>query len=390
MRDRFLTLIANRRSLTGEIGAWQSLADRINVGGRAQADWLASTTTTGIDATGRTYIAPGLAIRQDGYIRGVTVNVGGFGAGQVWKFKVYRYNSGTSNFDFVAEQAFTPAATGAVTVALAAPIAVQMGDVVGMFLPTVNARLRFSTPNSTIKTKVTSGDIGAGGDAFVTDSLSSQMDVDVLSNLPYLCVTGDSIPEGHNGAANWHGAMHNVALTATLPGGEPTSEIANQLRGLIGDGTVLQYQNFSLGSQIMSWVNTTGMPECVERKPKAIIVHCGINDVSLGTAWADVETALNGIKAQLLAGQILMIDEVLPWTAGSDAQAAAIRTLNAALAVWCAANGARLILCHDAMGQVRVSTGEIDDLLTAYNQGDGVHLSADGVAALAGIHKDVQ
>jgi hypothetical protein len=77
---------------------------------------------------------------------------------------------------------------------------------------------------------------------------------------------------------------------------------------------------------------------------------------------------------------------LLPWTNGSDGQAGTVRTWNANLAVWCAANGAHLIECHDPMGQVRISTGELDDMKTAYNQ-DGVHLSTVGVDALAQIIK---
>jgi lysophospholipase L1-like esterase len=81
-----------------------------------------------------------------------------------------------------------------------------------------------------------------------------------------------------------------------------------------------------------------------------------------------------------------LISEILPWTAGTDANAATIRSFNGSLATWCAANGATLVLCHDTMGMIRASTGEIDDLNTAYDY-DGVHLTATGVVKMAQIIK---
>lgn len=88
--------------------------------------------------------------------------------------------------------------------------------------------------------------------------------------------------------------------------------------------------------------------------------------------------------AALPAGTSLFVNEILPYTSGNDTQAATIRTLNANYATWCAENGATLIQCHDAMGQVRASTGELDDLATAYNH-DGAHLTTAGVDKLAEI-----
>jgi hypothetical protein len=71
----------------------------------------------------------------------------------------------------------------------------------------------------------------------------------------------------------------------------------------------------------------------------------------------------------------------MPWTAGNDAQAAVIRAFNVNYAAWCETNAASLIHCHDAMAQVRPSTGKLDDMKTTYNY-DGVHLTTAGLAAL--------
>ena len=153
----------------------------------------------------------------------------------------------------------------------------------------------------------------------------------------------------------------------------------------MGAGNSFEYQNMSLGSQTFAWVLSTGAPAAIAVQPRAILIHCGVNDIATARSWANVEADLDGIAA-LITTEDLWIDEILPWTNGSDGQAATVRTWNDNLATWCAANGAHLIACHDAMGQVRSGTGELDDLKTAYDQ-DGVHLSTAGVDALAQIIK---
>ena len=307
-------------------------------------------------------------------------------AGAAWKFKVFRYNTGTTLYDMVSESALVipNGIEQAYTVDLVTPLAVQMGDVPGVFIPASN-KIVTEVTAPPINFRYEAGDITTSH-AF-SQAAARSLELDLFGYSPFLVVTGDSVPEGHNGATSWHGPLHAVNPgTGSLPGGTVTSEIANQIRGLIGDGKLLEYQNLSLGSQTFAWVAATGIIAAHAALPNKIFILCGVNDVSTARIWADVETDLNTIKTTLTTDK-LYISEILPWTAGSDAQAATIRTWNAALAAWCAANSATLIVCHDAMGQIRVSTGEIDDLLAAYDQ-DGVHLSTAGVAALAGLWKN--
>ena len=323
-------------------------------------------------------------MRQDCLIQQIAVNVL-LASGAAWKFKVFRWNAGTSLYDFVAQQSFTPV-NGANTITIAPPIAAQVGDLVGVFLPgSTNENKRYSSHSNNIGEVYTAGDISASN-AFASAVPTTDGELDVLGYAPYLAVTGDSISEGHGGAAAWHSGLHDTAAQ-TLPGGEPTSEPTNQLRDLIGNGSVLEYHNLSLGSQTFAWVAATGVPACILVKPHTILIHCGVNDIATGRTWANVLANLATILAAVNAASPvpqLLIDEILPWTAGSDAQAATVRAFNANLAAWCAANGAKLVSCHDQMGQVRPATGKLDDLLTAYDQ-DGVHPTAAGVNALADI-----
>jgi hypothetical protein len=84
----------------------------------------------------------------------------------------------------------------------------------------------------------------------------------------------------------------------------------------------------------------------------------------------------------------MFIDEILPDSNFDDTKSATIRTFNSNLAAWAVGKSTvRVISCWSAFGQIRVSTGLKDDLLTAYNSGDGVHLNATGAAALAVLRK---
>jgi hypothetical protein len=116
----------------------------------------------------------------------------------------------------------------------------------------------------------------------------------------------------------------------------------------------------------------------------------GTNDISNGRAWSAVELNLVSIKAACDTAGVrrLAICEVLPRSEFTDTEAATVRDWNTRLATWCKRNGAQLITCHDAMGEERVATGELDDLPAAYDAGDGIHLSTAGVEALSELIQD--
>lgn len=355
-----------------------SSSNRIMYGGLAQASFANNGNSNG-GASGRTVIHddPISRIRQDGFIRRVIVDVNAVSGSNGWKFKVFRPNG--ANWDFVGEsETVTPAGTGVRTFDLATPIPCQIGDVCGLWLSVTGNGIRLKTGGAL---RFTTGDITTTN-AFASTSAFT-LDLEMQGAPPFLAVSGDSIAEGHNVGASWHGVLHTGGGFGIS--GTPTSEIMNQLRGLIG--STFEYQNGALGSQDYSWVASTGAPFCDGTLATALLMHCGVNDVAAARTWSAVETDLNTIKALIGAGQHLFIDEILPWTAGNDTQADTIRTFNGNLATWCAANSATLISCHDAMGQMRGSTGQLDDLLTAYNQ-DGVHLTQAGVDAMATIWKN--
>jgi len=386
----FIPIIAGGNALVNRINAWQSAQSTlVHAAGVEEALFARYAAISG-----NTYISPGDAFRESGVLKSI-VCLGNDAdqTNQSVVFKVFRWNATTSLYDLVGEETFvvTYLANAKYTVNFTTTINVQIGDVPGYYSAVAMAT---SKNASGYTMGYVSGNITTS-DAFAGAAASRRMNFECKVLPPYLAVTGDSIPEGHNVAAvpaQNCGGLHIAGLTGavvTIPWPVPNAEIMAQLKAIIGNGTVLKYQNLALGSQTFAWVASTGIVQCIAVKPKAIIIHCGINDVATAREWAAVEADLDTIAAAVAAASpvpTLFIDEILPWNAGSDAQAATIRTWNGNLATWCAANGATLILCHNEMGLIRAATGELDNIIADYNY-DNVHLSASGVAKLASVWK---
>lgn len=357
------------------ITLWQNQTLYIHCGGIPQASFP-GTSPAGL-GTNLTVIQNNGVDRiiQDGYIRQVVIQFYSATTGGTCKVKVFRING--ANWDFVGESEVLTVPTGATTqtYTLAQPIPCQPGDVVGWWGGAgvyagqiVGKNIRYAA-----------GDI-TGTNAFASP-LAVGMTIDVLGRRPYLAFSGDSIPSGGHCGSHWHSKWDAEGVAGT-----PTSEIANQLRGILADGLLLEYQNHAMDGSLYSWVAATGAPAAIATQARKVLIHCGTNDIMSARTWANVEADLNTIKAALLTGQQLLIDEINPRTPFSDAMAVTTRTWNANLSTWCAANSARLVKCHDPMGQVRGATGELDDLLAAYSF-DGIHCNQAGVDYMAQIWK---
>lgn len=366
-------------SLSNNQKPWDSwrtdqASKRVRYGGIDQATFTADAPVVGT-ATGRTLISGVVTerMREDGYIRRVIAYVTGTPSGI--KFKVFRPNG--SNYDFVGEsEPVTPTIFGKQTFNLSTPIACQCGDVLGVYLSSPSNQVGCKAITGANSIRYLDSDVTGTNVNFSNVVSNFSLCLDGYGISPYLCVIGDSIAEGHNTLNNWHTFYDNG------PAGTRTSEISNQTRNIALAG--FDYQNHSMGGQGLDWAFSVGMVSAVLTTPKVYLIHAGVNNVSAGSTWAFVEACLDAIKAQVPVGALLYVDEVLPWTNGTDLQAATIRTWNSNIATWCSANNSVLIVCHDAMGQIRISTGEIDDLKSAYDY-DGIHLTQAGVDTMASI-----
>jgi len=203
---------------------------------------------------------------------------------------------------------------------------------------------------------------------------------DANTQIPFISVTGDSIAAGSNGTITFR--PYKSSVTSGF-GGDIEGVIMHRMQAL----KEVSYDNYAYPGKMFDWVAATGVTYTTASRSPVVWIHCGINDIINARTWAQVEADLDTIKAALYPGQILFIDEIPPSTSLSNANAALVRTWNSNLAIWCEANSAVLVLCHDDMGQIRPATGAIDDLATAYSL-DGLHLTQAGVDKMAEIWVD--
>lgn len=376
---------ANDSILLAAITQWRSIdAPLISLGGYDHASFAASNVCTSFDVGGVTFIFEGknqdtYRTRQFGIITKLYVDFSVAGTGAQVKFKVFYADQVAQAYTFLRESALlAPPGTGLQLATLATPVVIEPGCVCAVWLGnTVTKPVLRLTSSVGAHSRYQIGDVTTS--PVFAAGWDYRLNFEPMGPAPYLAITGDSIAAGQT----VYIGMDDTNGPGPLSG--YPSELGYVLRGLCSD--LLDYQNHAKGGQTFAWVASTGMVTAVASQAKKILVHCGVNDINTSRTWAQAEADLDTIKGLLGVGQTLLIDEILPNTNFNDTKAAEIRTWNANLAIWCAANGATLVLCHDAMGQTRTSTGQLDDLKTAYNKGDGVHLSPTGVTALATIVK---
>ncbi len=375
-----ILLRSRRVRVMGKIGAWQNGGGGLVHGGGLEAASFATSAAVGVstfDYITAVDMAVARAIRQDGYVYGAKFNIPASSAGQI-KFKVFRKNGAV--FDFVGESELVAfgASAGLQSVTFANPIPCRVGDYFGYATPRVGA------DQPKVSWKGTTGgnlqysyaDVVTSGT--FTNSFGTFLPcIEALVRRPYLAITGDSLAIGYPENTGFYDV--GVQNTAHDPG--------QQLRRLLGN---LQVQNHGSGGKAWDWVQGTGMVSALAVTPRVLIVHCGANDASGGRLWSAVQANMDAVRAACVAaGVTLVVDEVAPMTNQSDAVSAAMRALNDNYATWCAANGVRLVRLHDAFGQVRASTGFLDDIAAVFEAADHAHFSLAGKARQAQFWMEV-
>lgn len=141
----------------------------------------------------------------------------------------------------------------------------------------------------------------------------------------------------------------------------------------------------NLGHGSYTWSNLdASVKGYIPAGTKYVIAECGINDIFALVTWASALASLNSIKSYCDGlGAKFILNDIMPDAGASDAQSLTIRTWNTNYHAWAATNGAYTIQNHDSMGQLRVSTGYMDDFNTAYMcavGADSVHLNTNGIA----------
>lgn len=356
--------------------------------------------------TGRTFIQAGInyQIKQSGFLRGVTFYIPANGSNSgsgVAKIKVLRPNSSTINtstiWTLIGESTINnwPVGESIYQVTLDTPILCKAADYLGVYLyASGNSGNKLSSPaisDSLIYYK--SADLQTGDSTLLTET-GYGIGITGHNMQPYFCVTGDSIIAGHNTSSYYYTYFDAIVGTFTSAWyGQPTiAEPAFNIFNTLG--TNFTYENHAVGGQTFDWVVSTGLPAALKSNPKLIIIHCGVNDIynnAQGTGSATLvhmTAQLNAIRALVPQSTRLLINEILPWgnsEGATDSFSALTRQWNALLSAWCSENKVKLVLCHDTMGQTRISTGQLDNLNSAYDNGDGIHLNVAGVKVFSDI-----
>ena len=297
-------------------------------------------------------------------------------AGGDIQFKAFRKTGAVYNM--VGESEVRAMVSGVNTFTLTQPFDCRPGDYIGTYFPTANIYASANTDGAA-SIVYTTGDVDSG--EFSSSVANLALDIEFRVKTPFMVVSGDSIAEGHN-EGTWDGLY-------TGPAGDIDAEIMHRLSvSIASDGVSFgNYQNWADGSKDWWFVSETAITPALATGAKNVFIHVGINDIAVGRTLGQVTAYMDNVASLVAsAGATLFLDEILPWTGGTDAQAAVIREWNAYYAEWCDANDAILIRCHDRMGQIRPSTGEIDDLKTEFNH-DGIHLTKLGVNEMAEIWK---
>jgi len=329
---------------------------------------ISQLTTDGTisSSAGRMFLMDGLPIICSGELTQIKLKNGSATTCKlsVWRSGSKIWQSATINLTINADN----------TVAISETVSVQPDDLLGIWIPASAKTFQYKAFTGVTLRYATDADGSLSTvDSLSTSAAATAIFLEAIAVKPMLAVVGDSIVEGHNTASPWHAPFHT-----TTQGGTITVQPGYVAAKTKGWG----YRNYALGSQTFAWVAATGAPAAFNSGATHVWIHCGVNDVATSRTWAAVETNLDTILAAKPEGVLLYISEILPSNSESDLNSATIRTWNGNLATWCSANGVTLISCHDELGQVRGSTGELDDLLTSYNY-DGVHLTQSGVNKLA-------
>lgn len=187
-------------------------------------------------------------------------------------------------------------------------------------------------------------------------------DVSAWTNGVYVAFIGDSITAGYPAYR---------PLSDGGPSGDTNANVASQL--LTYSGGLVTATNRGVQGRVWGQM-TYDVTNALKNRPRCVFVRCGINDISAGNTWSQVESNANVVRSACLASNALMVvQDILPRTSGSDAYALTIRTWNSNLTVWASTSGVRRVVDHDLFATNRTSTALPDNLYAPYDQ-DGIHL----------------
>lgn len=360
-------LLLFRRAQTGvEMGGYLALADgAANLGGANPALYFIGNNNE-------------TRIRQTGMMRGVQFRtITKLAAVTAFYVQVWRKDGAT--WDLVGQrEIWNRVKAGLNTIYFDNPLAVQVGDYLGFGI---------ATPDSTYFLRATTG-VGAASTYYVNavptaadyawdtkTAATFVFPLKALGDPPMVIGIGDSLMAGHH---THYSYIENSTTDV------PTCQILYQLSALNG----WSYQNMGIGSQTTAQIAARITTDVVNLRPRYTILEGGVNDIALSVSQSTfIANYTTMLTACVNAGICPIVCLIAPWTNGTNANLQTRDTWNAALAALCAASYPTAIVVNldTALGQNRAGgdPGNLWDIKTAYDEGDGVHYNTDGYTAWA-------
>ena len=359
---------------------WDALnTGYVVAGGLPPNQWLTNNASSINGCMTLIDTSPVRAIRQTGTITRITWMLKAGNVLQAAKLCVFR-PLGSGTYRLISETASLTPAQGSTTTEVS--LECRVGDVWGLKVYDDGVDSTVSCSNLGSPNLVMYKNVDATGDVSGWSSLANYgLNICGYCDPPLITVIGDSISKG---GSYW--STHKSTTGYDVVNLDPVNDPAYQIASRLGaDG--LTYQNHGAGSRTWAGVLSTDAVLALATLPRVLYCHCGVNDLATPRALEDVLANMDSVKALVDAQAqpcTMVVAEILPWTNGTDEQAATVRTWNAAYATWCVANSVPLVRVHDPLGQTRAATGYLDDLLAAYDD-DGVHLVPAGTAAMGAV-----
>lgn len=205
-------------------------------------------------------------------------------------------------------------------------------------------------------------------------------DGDILSdaaawtNGPYVSFIGDSITAGY------------PAYRPATDGGPSGINDAN-ISYHISTRSAGAVVTTNRGVQGRKWSQMVfDATNALAQRPKFLFVRCGVNDLIATNDWTlNVLPYLDIVKATCgQSNTILVLQDIMPWTAGSDANALKLRTWNSNFTTWASTTATYRVPDHDFFGTNRAATGYIDNLYGPYNY-DNIHINTNAYGFWAAL-----
>lgn len=275
----------------------------------------------------------------------------------VIKLKVFR-PIGTNVWNFVGDVGTYALTAGTNYLTFTSGYRIQEGD--GVAIWNSNAATILPVKNRSQAGRYSANEQSGSTYTFTT-TLDYSLNMALYGKRPTLVFAGDSIITPHP-----YGFGYGVQYAQFI--GSPSNSATWKLQNEVGYSNT--FVNVAYPDKTYADVATTQITLATNTEATTLYMAAGVNDVATARTWAQVLANLNTVRS-IWTNQ-LIVQSILPWTSGSDANALTIRTWNTNLSVWCATSSATYLNLHAAFGTNRASTSQPDDLKPEYDL-DGIH-----------------